>query len=146
MAGAEKLLGRGDMLFHPVGKPKPIRVQGAFVTDDEVEKVVDYVKSQGSAEYDENIIEEINSENAPAQENNGDNDELLSKAIELVIEAGQASTSLIQRKFKVGYARAARIIDQMEARGIVGGFEGSKPRQILMTRQQWHELQMADQK
>lgn len=144
MAGAEKLLGRGDMLFYPVGKPKPIRVQGAFVSDEEVERIVEFIKSQGSAEYDDNIIEEINSENETADENDpGDKDELLSKAIELVVETGQASVSLIQRKFKVGYARAARIIDQMEARGIVGGFEGSKPRQILITRQQWHEMQMA---
>jgi S-DNA-T family DNA segregation ATPase FtsK/SpoIIIE len=142
MGGAEKLLGRGDMLFHPVGKQKPVRIQGANITDAEVEKVVEYVKAQGSAEYNETIIEEINSENAPADNDEGDNDELLPKAIELVVEAGQASVSLIQRKFKVGYARAARIIDQMEARGIVGGYEGSKPRQILISKQEWHELQM----
>lgn len=144
MAGAEKLLGRGDMLFHPVGKPKPIRVQGANVTDAEVERVVEFVKSQGSAVYDDTIIEEINSENGTAEGEEGDNDELLPRAIEVVMEAGQASVSLIQRKFKVGYARAARIIDQMETRGIIGGFEGSKPRQILISRQQWQELQMAD--
>lgn len=144
MAGAEKLLGRGDMLFHPVGKPKPIRLQGANITDAEVEKVVEFVKSFGSADYDDNILEEINNNDSPVESNNGDNDELLPKAIELVVDTGQASVSLIQRKFKVGYARAARIVDQMEARGIVGGFEGSKPRQILITRQQWQELQMAD--
>jgi DNA segregation ATPase FtsK/SpoIIIE and related proteins len=143
MAGAEKLLGRGDMLFHPVGKPKPIRLQGANITDTEVEKVVEFVKSYGSAEYDDNMLEEINNSDSPVENDNGDNDELLPKAIELVVEAGQASVSLIQRKFKVGYARAARIVDQMEARGIVGGFEGSKPRQILISRQQWQELQMA---
>lgn len=146
MAGAEKLLGKGDMLFYPVGKPKPIRVQGAFVSDKEVEKVVEFVKSQGSAEYDSNIIEEINSENEPVESAPGDNDELLPRAIELVVETGQASVSLIQRKFKVGYARAARIIDQMEERGIIGGYEGSKPRQILISKQQWQELQMADDK
>lgn len=144
MAGAEKLLGRGDMLFHPVGKPKPIRLQGANITDTEVEKVVEFVKSFGSPEYDDDILEEINNSDSPVESNNGDNDELLPKAIELVVDAGQASVSLIQRKFKVGYARAARIVDQMEARGIVGGFEGSKPRQILISRQQWQELQMAD--
>ena len=142
MAGAEKLLGKGDMLFYPVGEPKPIRVKGAFVTDKEVEKVVEYVKQQGSAEYNEDIIEEINNEKEPEQNDSGDNDELLTQAIELVVDAGQASVSLIQRKFKVGYARAARIVDQMEARGIVGGFEGSKPRQVLITRQQWQELNM----
>ncbi len=144
MAGAEKLLGRGDMLLHPVGKAKPIRVQGANITDAEVEKVVEYVKTQGNAEYDDNIIEEINSEDTSVSNDNGDNDELLPKAIELVVDAGQASVSLIQRKFKVGYARAARIVDQMEARGIVGGFEGSKPRQILINKQQWHEMQISE--
>lgn len=142
MAGAEKLLGRGDMLLHPVGKPKPIRAQGANITDAEVESVVEFVKAQGNALYDDNIIEEINSEDNPFDNDSGDNDELLPRAIELVVEAGQASVSLIQRKFKVGYARAARIVDQMESRGIVGGFEGSKPRQILISRQQWQEMQM----
>ncbi|HEX2945751.1 MAG TPA: DNA translocase FtsK 4TM domain-containing protein [Clostridia bacterium] len=142
MAGAEKLLGRGDMLLHPVGKAKPVRVQGANITDAEVEKVVEFVKSQGSAAYDEDIIEGINSEDSSVNNDSGDNDELLPRAIDLVVEAGQASVSLIQRKFKVGYARAARIVDQMEARGIVGGFEGSKPRQILISRQQWQEMQM----
>jgi S-DNA-T family DNA segregation ATPase FtsK/SpoIIIE len=144
MAGAEKLLGRGDMLLHPVGKPKPVRVQGACITDAEVEKVVDFVKAQGEALYNDDIIEEINSDDTPVDNNDSDADELLPKAIELVIDAGQASVSLIQRKFKVGYARAARIVDQMEERGIVGGFEGSKPRQILISRQQWQEMQMSD--
>lgn len=144
MAGAEKLLGRGDMLLHPVGKPKPVRVQGACITDAEVEKVVDFVKAQGEALYNNDIIEEINSDETPVDSNDPDADELLPKAIELVVDAGQASVSLIQRKFKVGYARAARIVDQMEERGIVGGFEGSKPRQILISRQQWQEMQMSD--
>ena len=142
MAGAEKLLGKGDMLFYPVGEPKPIRVKGTFVSDKEVESVVEYIKAQGAAEYNENIIEEINSEKETPQADAGDNDELLPQAVELVVEAGQASVSLIQRKFKVGYARAARIVDQMESRGIVGGFEGSKPRQVLISKQQWHELNM----
>lgn len=144
MAGAEKLLGRGDMLFHPSGKPKPVRLQGANITDAEVEKVVEYVKAQCNAVYDDDIIEEINSGDSLPENPDADNDELLSRAIELVVENGQASVSLIQRKFKVGYARAARIVDQMEARGIVGGYEGSKPRQILISKQQWQELQMAD--
>ena len=142
MAGAEKLLGKGDMLFYPVGEPKPIRVKGTFVSDNEVERVVEYIKAQGEAEYNENIIEEINTEKDAPESDPGDNDELLPQAIELVVEAGQASVSLIQRKFKVGYARAARIVDQMEARGIVGGFEGSKPRQVLITKQQWQEMNM----
>lgn len=145
MAGAEKLLGKGDMLYYPVGEPKPIRVKGAFVSDKEVEKVVEFIKSQGNAEYNNDIIDEINSENEPAQNDPGDNDELLPQAIELVVDAGQASVSLIQRKFKVGYARAARIVDQMEERGIVGAFEGSKPRQVLISRQQWQEMQMTNE-
>ncbi|HHW47419.1 MAG TPA: DNA translocase FtsK [Clostridiaceae bacterium] len=144
MAGAEKLLGKGDMLFYPVGKPKPIRVQGAFVSEKEVERVVEYIKSQGKAEYDDNIIEEINNKNEHTENTDSDVDELLPQAIEMVVEAGQASVSLIQRKFKVGYARAARIIDQMEERGIIGGFEGSKPRQVLITKQQWQEMQLKE--
>lgn len=145
MGGAEKLLGKGDMLFYPVGQPKPIRVKGAFVTDKEVEKVVEFVKASAISEYDENIIEEINNENVgkDKEKEAGDCDELLNQAIEMIIDIGQASTSLVQRKFKVGYARAARIVDQMEARGIVGRFEGSKPRQVLISKQQWMELQMA---
>lgn len=142
MAGAEKLLGKGDMLFYPVGEPKPIRVKGAFISDREIENIVEYVKSQASTEYDANIIEEINSEKETEESQPGDNDELLPQAIDLVVDTGQASVSLIQRKFKVGYARAARIIDQMEARGIIGGYEGSKPRQVLISRQQWQELKM----
>ena len=144
MAGAEKLLGRGDMLFHPVGRSKPIRVQGANITDAEVERVVEFVKSQGNAAYDDNIIDEINTGGVRLENGETENDELLPRAIELVVETGQASVSLIQRKFKVGYARAARIVDQMEARGIIGGYEGSKPRQILISKQQWQELNMAD--
>ena len=140
MAGAEKLLGRGDMLFYPVGMSKPVRIQGAFVSDEEVEKVVEFVKKVTECEYDENIIEKINVPEAAPEKNNDDNDELLPKAIELVVDAGQASVSLIQRKFKVGYARAARIIDQMEARGIIGPYEGSKPRQILITKQELQEM------
>ncbi|MDQ2085957.1 DNA translocase FtsK 4TM domain-containing protein [Herbivorax sp. ANBcel31] len=142
MSGAEKLLGKGDMLFYPVGEPKPVRVKGAFVSDKEVERVVEYIKSQGDAEYNEDIIEEINTEREVMDKDSGDSDELLPQAIELVVEAGQASVSMIQRKFKVGYARAARIVDQMEERGIVGGFEGSKPRQVLITKLQLQELEM----
>ncbi|MDP4180987.1 MAG: DNA translocase FtsK [Bacillota bacterium] len=146
MAGAEKLLGKGDMLFYPVGEPKPIRVKGAFVSDKEVEKVVEFIKTQGEVEYNNDLIDEISNANPEEESDPGDNDALLPQATELVVEAGMASVSLIQRKFKVGYARAARIIDQMEARGIVGKFEGSKPRQVLISRQQWQELQMGENK
>jgi len=142
MGGAEKLLGRGDMLFYPVGEPKPLRVKGSFVSDTEVERVVEFIKTQGYSVYDENIIEKINDSSTGKEDNSGDNDALLNQAIEMVVDAGQASVSLIQRKFKVGYSRAARIVDQMEARNIVGRFEGSKPRQVLISKQQWMEMQM----
>lgn len=143
MAGAEKLLGKGDMLFYPVGEPKPIRVQGTFISDKEVESLVNHIKKHERAEYNEDVIEVINNMESSAKSNHiEDRDELLPEAIEVVIETGQASASLIQRKFRVGYARAARIIDQMETRGVVGGFEGSKPRQVLINRQQWQEMAM----
>lgn len=142
MSGAEKLLGKGDMLFYPVGEPKPLRVKGSFVADTEVERVVEFIKTQGYSNYDENIIEKINDQSSGNDDNPGDNDELLNQAIDMVVDAGQASVSLVQRKFKVGYSRAARIIDQMEARNIVGRFEGSKPRQVLISKQQWMEMQM----
>jgi len=142
MAGAEKLLGKGDMLFYPVGAAKPVRLQGAFISDKEVESIVEFIKSNSGANYHEDIIEQIEKENEPEKADPGDNDELLPQAIEIVVEGGQASVSMLQRKLKVGYARAARLIDQMEARGIVGGFEGSKPRQVLITRQQYHEMLM----
>ena len=148
-AGAEKLLGKGDMLFYPSGSPKPSRVQGAFVSDDEVEKIVDFVKSNGEANYNNDIIESIENSNktekelALEQEEDDDTDPFLMQAIEEVIGSGQASTSYIQRKFKVGYARAGRIIDQMEERGVISGYQGSKPRQVLMTPERWQELQMS---
>lgn len=149
-SGAEKLLGRGDMLFYPVGVPKPVRVQGCFVSDKEVEQVVDFVKNKESADYDDKILEEIEKQAAAEKgsSSGGDgggfeeSDSLLSDAIECVVEAGQASTSYIQRKLKVGYARAARLIDEMEEKGIIGPFEGSKPRPVLITRQQWIEMNM----
>ncbi len=144
MAGAEKLLGRGDMLILPAGRAKPFRVQGANITDEEVERVVEFVKAQADTSYDNDIIEEINNGNTSFDNDESDADELLPKAIEAVVEAGHASVSLIQRKFRVGYARAARIVDQMEERGIIGGFEGSKPRQLLITKQQWQEMQLSD--
>lgn len=147
MAGAEKLLGKGDMLYYPIGTAKPIRVQGAFVSDHEVEKIVEFVKGQNEAEYDQDVIEKIESagEQAKAtsvEERGGDADELLPRAVEMAIEAGQASVAMYQRHLKVGYQRAAKLIDQMEARGIIGPFDGTKPREVLVTKAQWDEMLM----
>lgn len=151
--GAEKLLGKGDMLFMPVGFAKPMRVQGCFVGNREVESVVDFLKSTEAQQYDESVIEEINRQAEAAEKSSksaadnddspaGGGDEMLPQAIEVVVEAGMASTSLLQRRLRLGYARAGRIIDEMEQRGIVGPHEGSKPRQVLITRQQWLEMNM----
>ena len=146
--GAEKLLGKGDMLYFPSGAPKPSRVQGAFVTDEEVEKIVEFIKSNGTATYSEDILESIENGNKTDKEiaqeasEEDDTDPFLMEAIQTVIETGQASTSFIQRRFKVGYARAGRIIDQMEERGIISGYQGSKPREVLMTMDRWNELKM----
>lgn len=149
MVGAEKLLGKGDMLFYPAGAPKPTRVQGAFISDKEVEKVVDFVKANGEVVYNEDIMEQIENANKTdkemaemAEEDDG-TDPLLMEAIDVVVETKQASTSFIQRRFKVGYARAGRIIDQMEERGIISGYQGSKPREVLMSKERWQELKMA---
>ena len=149
MAGAEKLLGKGDMLFYPSGAPKPTRVQGAFVSDKEVEKIVDFLKANGEVTYNEDIIEQVEKANSTdkeikeTEEDDDDTDPFLMEAIDTVVETGQASTSFIQRRFKVGYARAGRIIDQMEERGIISGYQGSKPREVLMTKERWAELKMA---
>ena len=147
--GAEKLLGKGDMLFYPSGAPKPVRVQGAFVSDEEVEKIVSFVKSNGEATYSEDILESIENSNksdkelaAETGDPDDDTDPFLMDAIDVVVETGQASTSFIQRRFKVGYARAGRIIDQMEERGVISGYQGSKPRQVLMTLEKLQELKM----
>ena len=148
--GAEKLLGKGDMLFYPTGATKPTRIQGAFVSDDEVEKIVSFVKSNGVATYNEDILDTIENsgkldkdvQEVNSKESGDKTDEHLMEAIELVIETGQASTSFIQRRFNVGYARAGRIIDQMEERGVISGYQGSKPRQVLMSKEQWEELKM----
>ena len=145
MVGAEKLLGKGDMLFAPIGISKPIRVQGAFVSDKEVEGIVEYIKvKDNETSYREDIIKEIEN-NSKSLENDPDDDTdpLLMEVIDTVVDLGQASTSFIQRRFKVGYARAGRIIDQMEQRGIISGYEGSKPRQVLITKEKWQELKMA---
>ncbi|MCL5056986.1 MAG: DNA translocase FtsK [Actinobacteria bacterium] len=133
MGGAEKLLGKGDMLFFPVGAPKPIRVQGAYLSDREVEALVSFWKKQAEPVYDETVIGGLQKMN---QEDNHD-DELLPRAVEIFIESGHASISLLQRRLHIGYARAARLVDIMERRGIVGGFEGSKPRAVLMTLEQY---------
>ena len=153
--GAEKLLGKGDMLFYPSGAPKPVRVQGAFVSDEEVEKIVSFIKSNGEATYSEDILESIENSNksdkelaAETGDPDDDTDPFLMDAIDVVVETGQASTSFIQRRFKVGYARAGRIIDQMEERGVISGYQGSKPRQVLMSLEKLQELKMgtAEQK
>lgn len=149
--GAEKLLGKGDMLYFPAGAPKPARVQGAFVSDEEVEKIVDFIKQNGTATYSEDILETIENSNktdkeiAMEKDEDDDTDPFLMDAIETVVETGQASTSFIQRKFKVGYARAGRIIDQMEERGVISGYQGSKPREVLMTLEKLNELKMSTQ-
>ncbi len=148
MAGAEKLLGKGDMLFYPTGVSKPTRIQGAFISDKDVEKIVDFIKSNGGGPtYREDVLESIEKANSNDKDmkdmaEDDDTDPLLDEAIETVIETRQASTSFIQRRFKVGYARAGRIIDQMEERGIISGYQGSKPREVLMTKERWQELNM----
>lgn len=147
MVGAEKLLGKGDMLFSPAGSSKPTRIQGAFVSDDEVEKIVGFVKANGTANYSEAILESIENNNKSDKEleetDDDDTDPFLMEAMDVVVETGQASTSFIQRKFKVGYARAGRIIDQLEERGVISGYQGSKPRQVLMTLEKLKELKMS---
>ena len=155
-AGAEKLVGRGDMLYAPLGEGKPKRVQGCFISSEEIERVVNFVKENGETDYDESVIDKINAAvaekekgsgkgggNAAPEQNAADEaDELLPAAIDVVMETGQASVSMLQRRLKLGYSRAARIVDEMETRGIVGQFEGSKPRQLLITKEQWQELKM----
>ena len=149
MAGAEKLLGKGDMLYYPVGENKPLRIQGTFISEKEIESVVDNIKSNSNAVYSEEIIKSIETVNNPDNKNQvqsgedaDDSDELLEEAIDLVMDMGQASASMLQRKFKIGYSRAGRIVDQMEARGLISGYDGSKPRQLLITKDEWQELKM----
>ena len=149
--GAEKLLGNGDMLFYPVGIAKPIRIQGCFLSDKEVETVVDFIKGQEQTEYDDDVMQEIERQAAADKKKNGgavaseedgesEADEMIPKAIEVVVDAQMASTTLLQRKLKLGYARAARIIDNLEERGIIGPYEGAKPRKVLISKQQWYEM------
>ncbi len=150
--GAEKLVGKGDMLYAPIGAGKPLRVQGCFVSDVEVEAVATYVKENFSTNYDQEVMEEIekkaaqtgSGKSAPepeATEAESEGDEMLPAAVEVILETGQASVSMLQRRLKLGYSRAARIVDEMESRGIVGPFQGSKPRSILITRDQWETMQ-----
>lgn len=145
--GAENLIGYGDMLYHPMGSSKHTRVQGCFVDDIEVDRVIKFVKQNGSAEYDDSIADEIerNSMDGAGEGSAdfADKDEFFEKAVEIVTEAGQASTSMLQRRLGVGYARAGRIIDQLEEQGIIGPYEGSKPRAVLITRAQWLEMTMS---
>lgn len=131
MAGAEKLIGKGDMLFYPLGASKPLRVQGAFISDSEIDEMVEFIKAQGGPNYDE-AVQKTQSEN-PEDSVDFFEDDLMRQAIDMVLETGQASTSMLQRRFRVGYTRAARMIDMMEAMHIVGPNNGSKPREILMT-------------
>ena len=150
-AGAEKLLGQGDMLFMPVGAPKPTRIQGTFVRDEEISRVLDFIKSSATVQYDEAMIEAMEkhaiqdgkkgSSSADSDEDS-DSDPMFKQAVEVVIDAGQASTSLLQRRCKLGYARAARIMDEMEQKGVIGPYEGAKPRAVLISRQQRLEMQM----
>jgi len=137
MGGAEKLLGKGDALFYPVGEAKPVRVQGAFVSEKEIERLVGFIKDQIPVNYDNQIIKEIE-QKVDFNENN-EADELLNDAIRMVVESGQASILMLQRRLKIGYSRAARIIDQLEERNIIGGFEGSKPRKVLMSKEDLDE-------
>ena len=152
--GAEKLVGRGDMLYFPLGTGKPQRVQGCLISDEEVAAVVGFIKqNSGAAQYDQEIIHDIEQHAAEkdkgakgvggsAPEEVGEEyDELLPSAIEVVVETGMASVSMLQRRLKLGYSRAARLVDQMEEKGVVGPFEGSKPRQVLITKEQWQEMQ-----
>ncbi|HOR13910.1 MAG TPA: DNA translocase FtsK, partial [Clostridia bacterium] len=141
-SGAEKLLGRGDMLFHPNGAGKPTRLQCAFVSDEEVERVVRHFQAQAlKPEYDEQLLEEMETEQTSSQQGFGkQEDELLGEAVRIVLDSGQASISMIQRRLRVGYARAARLVDIMEQHGYVSGFDGSKPRKLLITRSQYEQV------
>lgn len=154
-AGAEKLLGRGDMLYSPLGSTKPSRVQGCFVSDEEVEAVTDFVKGRHTFEYDQSIMEDIenrvlasNKDKAAAvssSDDDGDDDPMLMPAIEFVVESRQASTSMLQRKLKLGYARAARIMDTMADMGVIGPYNGAKPREVLITMEQWLEKKASEE-
>ena len=150
--GAEKLVGKGDMLYAPLGTGKPQRVQGCFITDGEVQAVVDYIKNGSEASYSTEVMEQIDRQSeqtgkgsstsvASAETSESEHDEMLPAAVDVILETKQASVSMLQRRLKLGYARAARIVDEMEEMGIVGPFEGSKPRQLLITKDEWIQMQ-----
>ena len=152
--GAEKLLGNGDMLFLPVGAAKPTRIQGTYVTDEEISAVLNFIKATSQVQYDEEMIAEMErravaEKGKDSGDDDGDagsaRDPMFEQAVECVIDAGQASTSLLQRRCKLGYARAARIMDQMEQEGVIGPYEGAKPRAVLITRAQWQERKLGAQ-
>ena len=150
--GAEKLVGRGDMLYAPIGTGKPQRVQGCFVSDAEVVAVTDYIKNNYTASYDQTVMDDIEKSASQTGKKTGhasepepaaadmDGDVMLYEAVDVILETGQASVSMLQRRLKLGYARAARIVDEMEEKGIVGPFQGSKPRSILVTKEQWEAM------
>ena len=148
--GAEKLIGKGDMLYAPLGEGKPTRVQGCFISSDEIEAVIAHIKQTSTAEYNEEILEHIERQaeqvdskgGGSSGDASGDEDEMIEEAIDVIMDCRQASTSMLQRRLKLGYARAARIIDQIEELGIIGPSEGSKPRQILITRDEWQEMKL----
>jgi DNA segregation ATPase FtsK/SpoIIIE, S-DNA-T family len=149
-AGAEKLLGKGDMLYYPVGATKPQRIQGTYISEKEIEKIVETIKKDSEAEYSDDIIESIekskvgkDKKNIDSEEEDNDSDMLLNDAIDMVVDMGQASASMLQRRFKIGYSRAGRIVDQMEARGLISGYDGSKPRQLLITKEEWQEIKFS---
>ena len=146
MTGAEKLVGKGDMLYFPVGSSKPQRVQGCMITEEEIDRVVSFVKQSGEAHYSDEVMQKIEESlvekdargaSQTAAEVAESTDPLFNDAVEVLLETGQASVSMLQRRLKLGYSRAARLIDQMEERGVVGPFEGSKPRQLLVSRASW---------
>ena len=146
---ADKLVGNGDMLYAPIGVTKPMRVQGTWVSDKERESVVDFIRKSGQTDYSEEVMSEIekasieksSGEKAKDEQGDSDYDELLPQAVSVIFETGQASVSMLQRRLKLGYSRAARIVDQMEKLGVVGPFEGSKPRAVLVTKEQWRQMQ-----
>ena len=154
--GAEKLIGRGDMLYAPLGKGKK-RVQGCYIDETEVQRVIDFVKANGSPDYNDEVQQEIDlrasqsgknsapsssaTPSNPSGATDDEGDEMLPAAVDVILETGLCSVSLLQRRLKLGYARAARIVDEMEERGLVGPFEGSKPRQLLITKEQWSAMQ-----
>jgi len=150
-SGADKLIGRGDMLYYPVGAPKPLRLQGCLVTDKEVESIVESIKSQGHPDgYDSEVMTKIEEESQKSEKGKRNvsdgaddaDDEMFMPAVEIAVEAGNVSASMLQRRLKLGYARAARLVDEMQDRGIVGPPDGSKPRQTLISRSEWQEMVM----